>query len=102
MASLPGTAASYWIESSTATAYPPLSEDVEVDVAVVGGGIAGICTAWELIRAGRSVRIFEADRISSKLTGHTTGRLSAAHPWIYRPLAERLGTKAAALYASSQ
>jgi glycine/D-amino acid oxidase-like deaminating enzyme/nitrite reductase/ring-hydroxylating ferredoxin subunit len=102
MASLPGTAVSYWIESSAATAYPSLSEDVDVDVAVVGGGIAGICTAWELIRAGRSVRVFEADRVSAAVTGHTTGRLSAAHPWIYRPLRERLGLEATTLYASSQ
>jgi glycine/D-amino acid oxidase-like deaminating enzyme/nitrite reductase/ring-hydroxylating ferredoxin subunit len=102
MASLPETAVSYWIESSPAGAYPPLSVDADVDVAVVGGGIAGICTAWELIRAGRSVRLFEADRIAAAVTGHTTGRLSAAHPWIYRPLRERLGADAAALYADSQ
>jgi glycine/D-amino acid oxidase-like deaminating enzyme/nitrite reductase/ring-hydroxylating ferredoxin subunit len=102
MISLPGTAVSYWIESSPASAHPPLSDDTEVDVAVIGGGIAGICTAWELIRAGRTVRVFEADRIAAAVTGHTTGRLSAAHPWIYRPLRERLGAKAAALYAGSQ
>lgn len=36
------------------------------------------------------------------MTGHTTGRLSAAHPWIYRPLRERLGLEATTLYANSQ
>jgi len=102
MASLPGTPASYWIESSPAGDHRPLSEDAEVDVAVVSGGIAGICTAWELVRAGRSVRVFETDRVAAAVTGHTTGRLSAAHPWIYRPLRERLGSEAAALYARSQ
>jgi glycine/D-amino acid oxidase-like deaminating enzyme/nitrite reductase/ring-hydroxylating ferredoxin subunit len=102
MAALPGTATSYWIASSPATSYPPPAEDADVDVAVVGGGIAGICTAWELIRAGRSVRVFEAGRIAAAVTGHTTGRLSAAHPWIYRPLRDRLGAEAARLYASSQ
>ncbi|MFB9831094.1 FAD-dependent oxidoreductase [Actinoallomurus acaciae] len=99
---LPGTAASYWIESSTATSYPPLTEDIDIDVAVVGGGIAGISTAFELIRAGRSVRVLEAGQIAAAVTGHTTGRLSAAHPWIYRPLRERQGAEAARLYACSQ
>jgi glycine/D-amino acid oxidase-like deaminating enzyme/nitrite reductase/ring-hydroxylating ferredoxin subunit len=99
---LPGTATSYWIESSAGTSYPTLTEDVDVDVAVVGGGIAGICTAFELTRAGRSVRVFEAGRVAAAVTGHTTGRLSAAHPWIYRPLRERLGAEAARLYARSQ
>jgi glycine/D-amino acid oxidase-like deaminating enzyme/nitrite reductase/ring-hydroxylating ferredoxin subunit len=102
MTTLPGSAVSYWIESSRATVYPRLAEDVDVDVAVIGGGIAGICTAWELTRAGRSVRLFEAGRICSAVTGHTTGRLSAAHPWIYRPLRERLGGDAIRLYARSQ
>jgi hypothetical protein len=33
---LPGTASSDWIESSDATDHPPLSEDTDVDVDVVG------------------------------------------------------------------
>lgn len=99
---LPGTATSYWIETSATTSYPSLTEDTEADVAVVGAGIAGICTAFELMRAGRSVRVFEAGRVAAAVTGHTTGRLSAAHPWIYRPLRERLGAEAARLYARSQ
>ena len=46
--------------------------------------------------------MLEAGRIASAVTGHTTGRLSAAHPWIYRPLRERLGAEAARLYARSR
>ena len=42
---LPGTPESYWIDSTPTTSYPPLTEDVDVDVAVIGGGIAGVCTA---------------------------------------------------------
>ncbi|WP_245909821.1 hypothetical protein [Nocardia amikacinitolerans] len=37
---------SFWMDSTDATAYPPLVADTAVDVAVVGGGIAGLCTAW--------------------------------------------------------
>ena len=40
---LPGTAESYWMDSTPATGYPPLNADLEVDVVVVGGGIAGVC-----------------------------------------------------------
>ena len=76
---LPGTAESYWMDSTPATAYPPLDGDVEVDVVVVGGGIAGVCTAWELVRAGRSVAVLEADRIAPGSPATRRRRCRAAH-----------------------
>ncbi|WUI04088.1 FAD-dependent oxidoreductase [Spirillospora sp. NBC_00431] len=97
-----GSAESYWMATSQAKTYPALSEDAETDVAVVGGGIAGIATAWELARAGRSVMLLEADRLAAGVTGYTTGRLSAAHPWIYAQLRDGHGMETARLYARSQ
>nr|WP_319949625.1 FAD-dependent oxidoreductase [Streptomyces halobius] len=32
------------------TDYPPPGTDLTADVAVIGGGIVGLCTAWELRR----------------------------------------------------
>ncbi|MFI0487511.1 FAD-dependent oxidoreductase [Actinomadura sp. 9N215] len=97
-----GAAESYWMATSQARTYPRLSEDAEADVAVVGGGIAGIATAWELAQAGRSVVLLEAHRIAAGVTGYTTGRLSAAHPWIYAQLRDGYGLETARLYARSQ
>ncbi|HZB33679.1 MAG TPA: FAD-dependent oxidoreductase [Streptosporangiaceae bacterium] len=97
-----GTAKSYWMASTGTTSYPRLTDDIEVDVAIVGGGIAGVAAAWELTRAGRPAVLLEADRLAAGVTGHTTGRLSAAHPWIYAPLRDSLGAEAARLYATSQ
>lgn len=99
---LEGSAQSYWMASSKSPEYPTLTEDVDVDVAVIGGGIAGISTAWELTRAGRPAIVLEADRIVSGVTGFTTGRLSALHPWVFAPLRDSLGAEAARLYARSQ
>lgn len=43
----------------------------DVDVAVVGGGIAGLTAAHELTRAGLSVRVFEArDRVGGRMASH--------------------------------
>jgi glycine/D-amino acid oxidase-like deaminating enzyme/nitrite reductase/ring-hydroxylating ferredoxin subunit len=97
-----GTAQSYWMASTGTTSYPRLTDDIIVDVAIVGGGIAGISTAWELAHAGRSAVLLEADRIAAAISGFTTGRLSAAHPWTYAPLRDSLGARAAELYARSQ
>src|SRR4051812_21812044 len=98
----PGTIESYWIESTPATTFPALDADLEVDVAVIGGGIAGVCTAWELAAAGRTVAVLEADRILTGVTGYTTAKLSAQHTFVYATIAAGFGKDAARLYAQSQ
>jgi glycine/D-amino acid oxidase-like deaminating enzyme len=65
-----------WTATAPVTRYDPLPlGGVEVDVAVVGGGLAGITTAYLLKRAGRTVAVIESRRIGGGETGHTT-----AHP----------------------
>jgi glycine/D-amino acid oxidase-like deaminating enzyme/nitrite reductase/ring-hydroxylating ferredoxin subunit len=99
---LPGRAESYWMESAPAPDQPPLRDDVEVDIVVVGAGIAGLCTAWELADAGHSVAVLEADRVAAGVTGYTTAKLSAQHTLIYATLRRSAGAVAARLYAQSQ
>jgi glycine/D-amino acid oxidase-like deaminating enzyme/nitrite reductase/ring-hydroxylating ferredoxin subunit len=100
---LPGVEESHWIATAPmGTPHAALAEDLTVDVAVVGAGIAGICTAWELTRAGRKVALLEADRVAAGVTGHTTAKLSAQHTLIYDHIARRFGGQAAAQYAESQ
>ncbi|WP_225847105.1 FAD-dependent oxidoreductase [Streptomyces sp. HPF1205] len=99
---LPGTGESYWTHGTDWTRFAPLTDDLSVDVAVIGGGIAGLSTAWEAARAGRSVVVLEADRIASGVSGHTTAKVTAQHTLIYDRLRSRHGAEAAALYAASQ
>ena len=105
---LPGAAESYWMDwmdwmdSVPATTHPRLDGDAEADAVVVGGGIAGLCTAWELQEAGRNVALLEADRIAAGVTGYTTAKLSALHTLIYAELVKSAGADAARLYAQSQ
>lgn len=91
--SLPGLDESFWMDSTDMPEHAPLTEDFEVDVAVVGGGIAGLSTAWELARAGRSVAVLEADRIASGVTGYTTAKVSALHSLVYDPLRRARGPR---------
>ncbi|GGU38820.1 FAD-dependent oxidoreductase [Streptomyces lavendofoliae] len=93
---------SLWMEYAPGPARPAVDGPVETEVAVVGGGIAGLCTAWELARAGHQVVLLEADRVASGVTGHTTAKLSALHGMVYADIARIHGRRAARLYAHSQ
>lgn len=93
---------SYWLETAPGAPRPALTEDTEADVAVIGGGVAGLSTAFELARAGRSVVVLEAGRIAAGVTGHTTAKLTALHTLVYDKLRRTRGPEGARLYARSQ
>ncbi|WP_229859452.1 FAD-dependent oxidoreductase [Streptomyces poonensis] len=96
------TQGSYWIETAPGEAYPPLDGDLDVDVVVVGAGIAGISTAYEVARLGRSVALLEAGTVAGGVTGHTTAKVSALHTLVYDKLRRTRDEEAARLYAVSQ
>jgi glycine/D-amino acid oxidase-like deaminating enzyme/nitrite reductase/ring-hydroxylating ferredoxin subunit len=101
MPELSGAHASYWIESTQRTDFPPMPAEVDVDVAVLGGGIAGLTTAWQLARAGKRVAVVEAARIVEGVTGYTTAKVTTSHSLIYADLVEKEGEAKAQLYADS-
>ncbi|MGW0863435.1 FAD-dependent oxidoreductase [Streptomyces sp. NPDC002611] len=93
---------SYWIQTAPDGRHSALADELDVDVAVIGAGIAGLCTAWELTRAGRSVAVLEAGRVAAGVTGHTTAKVTALHTLVYDKLRRTRGPEGARLYARSQ
>jgi len=92
---------SLWIESTPETSYAMLPEGLEVDVAIVGGGIAGITAALLLKRAGKSVAVLEAKRILHGATGYTTAKVTAAQGIAYTTIAKNFNEEGARLYAEA-
>ena len=68
----------------------PLTGDIETDVCVVGGGIAGVSVAYQLMRAGRRVTLLESRALGAGDTGATTAHLSSALDDRYCELEKRL------------
>ncbi|KAK4656282.1 hypothetical protein QC762_309950 [Podospora pseudocomata] len=74
-----GTADSVWVHKVPYDQYPKfhtLDRNLETDVAVIGAGISGITTAYELVRRGKNVVMLEARDVLSGETGRTSGHLT--------------------------
>ena len=79
-------------------ARPVARTDTRFDVLIVGGGIAGICTAYALRNSGLYVGLIEATRLLSDVTGNTTGKLTSQHDLIYKHLLDSFGFEFATTY----
>ncbi|WP_240985807.1 FAD-dependent oxidoreductase [Acididesulfobacillus acetoxydans] len=92
---------SFWLISTPSTDYPSLDEDRKADVAVVGGGIAGITAAYLLVNEGLNVVVLDADRIVRGTTAHTTAKLTSQHGLIYAQIRNQMGEEKARQYAEA-
>ena len=101
MGSLRETNPSLWVGTTAESRFPTLSGDVEADVAVIGGGIAGLMTAALCRQDGHRVALLEAGRLAAGATGYTTAKLTALHGLVYDQLARSFGDSAAAQYADA-
>jgi glycine/D-amino acid oxidase-like deaminating enzyme/nitrite reductase/ring-hydroxylating ferredoxin subunit len=90
---------SLWLASCAVPERPALREDQHADVCIVGGGIAGIMTAFQLAGEGVRVVLLEADRLLGGTTGHTTAKLTSQHELIYTRTRSLLGAELAGQYA---
>ena len=89
---------SIWTNDSALPVFPKLEEDIKTDVAIIGGGLAGILCAWQLKQAGIDYVLIEADRICHGVTRNTTAKITSQHGLIYGQLLRRFGAEAARLY----
>lgn len=92
---------SYWMASTPVTEYPSLKDDLKVDLAIIGGGMAGISCAYLLKDAGMKIAVIEADRILQGTTGHTTAKVTSQHDIIYSKIKKQISEEAAQQYADA-
>ncbi|MFC4736361.1 FAD-dependent oxidoreductase [Bacillus daqingensis] len=97
MNKLPEQPVSLWRERPTQT-FPALEEDLDTEVCVIGGGIAGVSTAFMLARRGFQVVLVEADRMGAGTTGWTTAKITSQHGLKYADLIDQVGVDNARLY----
>lgn len=93
---------SVWTRTSEQPSYPRLETTVDVDVAIVGGGLTGITAGILLKDAGYRVAVLEAREIAGGVTGFTTAHITEVLDTRYHVLARKFGRAGARLAASSQ
>lgn len=96
-----GKESTFWLENCPTTSFPKLKEKLDVDVAVLGGGIVGVTTAKLLKESEFSVALIEADRIVKDVTAGSTAKISAAPNMIYDGLISRVGKTNAQKFADA-
>ena len=101
MDDLPGKPASLWVETAPPTAYPPLEENASADVAVLGGGIAGLTVALLLARGGASVALVDAGKVGQGVSGYSTAKVTSLHSLTYAELASSRGEDHAHVYGEA-
>ena len=93
---------SIWWKQLDFPAFPVLKSDLQTEIAVIGGGLAGILTAYDLHRSGAEVVVLEANRIGSGQTSGTTAKLTAQHGLRYSRLRKEIASNIAGEYAQTQ
>jgi glycine/D-amino acid oxidase-like deaminating enzyme len=101
MSSSTGTAHPLWVDTSTVPERPALRADAKCDVCVVGAGIAGLSTAYMLVRTGADVIVLDRTGIGAGETGRTTAHLVNALDDRYADLERLHGEANARLAAGS-
>jgi glycine/D-amino acid oxidase-like deaminating enzyme/nitrite reductase/ring-hydroxylating ferredoxin subunit len=92
---------SYWIHSVEPLSFQTLSGEIETETLVIGGGIAGLTTAYCLALSGRKVVVVEDGLIGSGESGRTTAHLTNALDDRYFLLEKLFGEEKTHLAAQS-
>ena len=96
-----GSTTSIWMATAEMPEFPPLAQDLEADVCVVGAGISGLTTAYLLTQAGKRVVVLDDGPVAGGETSRTTAHFTAALDDFYHEIEEMHGREGARLAAES-
>lgn len=89
---------SVWQYKTDKTSFSPLRGDISTDVAIIGGGLAGILTAYMLKTHSIDCAVLEKNTVGSGTTAGSTAKITSQHGLIYHKLLKKYGNENASLY----
>ena len=93
---------SIWVQDMPRVQFDTAKENINTDVLIIGGGIAGILCNYKLKSAGIDCTLVEATEICSGITKNTTAKITLGHGLLYGKTSKRFGEDTARLYAEAQ
>ncbi len=89
---------SVWQETSVVPSFPQLVGDIKTDVLIIGGGIAGVLTAYMLEQKGVDYILVEKEKLFGGVTHNTTAKITSQHGLIYSKVTKDSGVETARKY----
>jgi glycine/D-amino acid oxidase-like deaminating enzyme/nitrite reductase/ring-hydroxylating ferredoxin subunit len=92
---------SLWMDTDVAPDAGTLTRDERADTVVIGSGIAGLSTAYELSQAGHNVVVLDRGSIGKGMTSRTTAHLASPSDDGFESLIKTRGEKLARMFYES-
>lgn len=92
---------SLWSCTCEMPEFKSLDRNINTNVLIIGGGIAGILCAYELQQQNINYVLVEANKICSGITKNTTAKITSQHGLIYDSIERKYNYETARLYLES-
>ena len=93
---------SIWEDIKLIKEYPTLNENKNVDVLIIGGGITGISTLYNLKNSNLNIMLVEQNKIGRSVTSKSTGKLSYLQNDLIDKIRNSFNDHTASMYLKSQ
>lgn len=90
---------SYWIDSvKDEKKFKTLEDNIKTDICIIGGGLTGITTAYNLSKYKIRTVVIDKGRIGEQTSSNSTAKITSQHGLIYKYLIDSKGRDFARKY----
>ncbi len=93
---------SVWHDNVKIKSFEKLNKNIQTDVLIIGGGMAGLLCAYLLHNKGINYTLVEAKKIGMGVTKNTTAKITVGHGLIYDKLLKSSAEKAKQYITANQ
>ena len=93
---------SIWLDNDLNKNIKELDKDLDLDILIIGGGLTGINTLYNLKDTTLNIALVDAMEVGHGVSGHTTGKITYLQELIYQDLTKLYSKNVAKKYYKSQ